>query len=63
MILDEPTANLDQESARLVGEAIEQLRPGRTVLLVTHRPDLVRDPDRVVRLERGEAFVGVLEAA
>ena len=40
VILDEPTANLDPVSAELVGEAIERLRPGRTVLLIVHRPEL-----------------------
>ena len=63
MILDEPTANLDPESARLVGEAIEELRPRRTVLVITHSPSLVRDPDRVVTLADGKALFGVLEAA
>jgi ATP-binding cassette subfamily C protein CydD len=63
VILDEPTANLDPESARLVGEAIEQLRPDRTVLLVTHQPNLVRDPDRVVTLGQGQVVVDVFEAA
>ena len=38
VILDEPTANLDPESAELVGDAIERLRGGRTVLLIAHRP-------------------------
>jgi ABC-type multidrug transport system fused ATPase/permease subunit len=54
-ILDEPTANLDPESAELVAEAVERLRDGRTVLLVTHRPELALLADRVVRLEGGRA--------
>jgi thiol reductant ABC exporter CydD subunit len=53
VILDEPTADLDAASAALVGEAIEQLRTGRTVLLVAHRPELAAAADRVVRIDEG----------
>ena len=53
VILDEPTANLDPVSAALVGEAIERLRPGRTILLIVHRPELATSADRVMRLENG----------
>jgi thiol reductant ABC exporter CydD subunit len=55
VILDEPTADLDRTSAEVVAEAIERLRPGRTVLLIAHRPELARHADRVVVLERGTA--------
>jgi ATP-binding cassette, subfamily C, bacterial CydD len=53
VILDEPTANLDPASAVLVGEAVERLRHGRTVLLIAHDPDLAARADRAVRLEAG----------
>jgi ABC-type multidrug transport system fused ATPase/permease subunit len=53
VILDEPTADLDAESAALVGEAIDRLRVGRTVLLVAHRPELAASADRIVRLDGG----------
>ena len=56
-MLDEPTADLDPESAELVGDAVERLRGGRTLLLVAHRPEVVRRADRVVVLERGRAAV------
>ncbi len=50
VILDEPTADLDRRSAEVVAEAVERLRPGRTVLLIAHRPELVAQADRVVVL-------------
>jgi ABC-type multidrug transport system fused ATPase/permease subunit len=56
VLLDEPTADLDPVSAELVAEAVERACAGRTVLLVAHRPGLVRRADRVVRLERGGAL-------
>jgi ATP-binding cassette, subfamily C, bacterial CydD len=53
VILDEPTADLDRASAELVGDAVERLLDGRTVLLITHRAELETRADRVVRLGGG----------
>ena len=63
VVLDEPTADLDDESAEIVAEAIERHRPGRTVLVIAHRPELVRHADRVVRLEAGRAVELAQEVA
>jgi ATP-binding cassette subfamily B protein len=52
LLLDEPTASLDSESARTVVEAIRRSSAGRTVLLVTHDRDLAALADRVVVLDR-----------
>jgi ABC-type multidrug transport system fused ATPase/permease subunit len=57
VVLDEPTADLDPESAEAVGRAVERLRRGRTVLLVAHRPELARRADRVLVLADGKATV------
>jgi thiol reductant ABC exporter CydD subunit len=62
VILDEPTANLDPASATLVVDAVERLGTGRTVLLITHRPDAARHADRIVKLVAGRAAVAA-EAA
>jgi ATP-binding cassette, subfamily C, bacterial CydD len=59
VILDEPTANLDPESAEVVAEAVERLRAGRMVLLAVHRPRLAARADRVARLDAGR----IVEAA
>ncbi len=53
LILDEPTAHLDEDAAAAAGAAIERLLPGRTALLIVHRPALAAVADRVVRLEAG----------
>jgi ATP-binding cassette, subfamily C, bacterial CydD len=57
VILDEPTADLDRQSALLVADALERLRVGRTVLLIAHRPELAWHAKRVVVLEDGQATV------
>ncbi len=55
VVLDEPTADLDPESATIVTDAVDRLRAGRTVLLVAHREELAARADRVVRIEAGRA--------
>ena len=57
VILDEPTADLDPAGAEAVGVAVERLLAGRTVLLVTHRPELEARADRIVRLGAEEVPV------
>jgi len=53
LVLDEPTAQLDPESESAVVEAIEDLRRGRTVLLVGHRLTTVARADRIALVARG----------
>jgi thiol reductant ABC exporter CydD subunit len=53
LVLDEPTAHLDPESESAVVEAIEELRHGRTVLLIGHRLATVAAADRVAVVVAG----------
>jgi subfamily B ATP-binding cassette protein MsbA len=53
VVLDEATSNLDSESERLVGEAMEELLRGRSTLIIAHRLSTVRRADRVIVLEYG----------
>jgi thiol reductant ABC exporter CydD subunit len=56
VVLDEPTADLDPASVEHVSRAVERLGAGRTMLLIAHRPELVAQADRIVRLEAGAAI-------
>ncbi|MBV8998845.1 MAG: thiol reductant ABC exporter subunit CydD [Solirubrobacterales bacterium] len=56
VILDEPTADLDADSVDIISAAVRRLRQGRTMLLIAHRPELVRHTDRVVHLMDGVAL-------
>ena len=47
LLLDEPTAHLDHDSARAIGETIERLARGRTTLLIVHHPELAELADHV----------------
>ncbi|GLW63903.1 hypothetical protein Arub01_21470 [Actinomadura rubrobrunea] len=53
LLLDEPTARLDPDSERAVVQAARGLLRGRTAVLVAHRPALLADADRVIRLSDG----------
>ena len=55
LVLDEPTANLDPETAAVVTDAIGRVAAGRAVLVIEHRPDLV-PADRTVVLRPAEAL-------
>ncbi len=53
LLLDEPTAHLDAESAHHVHDALKRLMHGRTVLLVAHRLEMARTADHIVVLDHG----------
>ncbi|HET7868368.1 MAG TPA: ATP-binding cassette domain-containing protein, partial [Burkholderiaceae bacterium] len=58
VLLDEPNAHLDSEGEEALSAAIDALkRAGSTVVLVSHRPALMRHADRLAVLREG-----VLEA-
>lgn len=53
LVLDEPTAHLDPETAgELVRDALDEVA-GRSVLLITHRPEGLDLVDDVIALDRG----------
>lgn len=53
LLLDEPTASLDAETEDGVIDRIAELRRGKTLILLTHRPAPLRLADRVIRLDGG----------
>ncbi len=53
VVLDEPTANLDDGTAAHIASAIIELARNRTVLLITHDLSLAARADRVVSMLNG----------
>ncbi len=55
ILLDEPTAALDSESEREVQKALDDLRVGRTTLVVAHRLQTIVNADLICVIENGRA--------
>ena len=56
LVLDEATAHLDPESEAMVLDALARHRQGRTVIVITHRPGLMRDADLVATMHAGRVI-------
>lgn len=63
LVLDEPTAHLDAETAASVERRLLAACRGRTTLLIAHAPQLAAQADRIVALRDGRLVpdAGVLE--
>jgi ATP-binding cassette subfamily B protein len=56
LLLDEATSSLDAESERLVQDALDRLRRGRTTLVIAHRLATVLKADRIVVMDEGRVI-------
>ncbi len=60
LLLDEPTAGLDPATeARLIDELLD-CTAGKTVILVTHQPQLTARADHLIRVENGRLLTADL---
>jgi ABC-type multidrug transport system fused ATPase/permease subunit len=53
LVLDEATANVDAYTEVLIQEAMDEIRCGRTTLIIAHRFSTLRKADRIVVVEDG----------
>jgi ABC-type protease/lipase transport system fused ATPase/permease subunit len=54
VVLDEPNANLDSAGEAALIAAVETLKGlGSTVILISHRPNVLRDVDHLLMLKAG----------
>ena len=56
ILLDEPTSSLDKETTTEVLEALDRLMEGKTVVHVTHHPDLLKGYDRIITVKEGRFY-------
>jgi ABC-type multidrug transport system fused ATPase/permease subunit len=54
LVLDEPLANVDVDSQKIILDALDQIRPNRTCLVITHQLSLLDRADVVLRMENGQ---------
>ncbi len=56
VLLDEATSSLDSEAEEMIGQALDRLMQGRTVIAIAHRLSTLRAFDRIVFLEHGRVL-------
>lgn len=56
LILDEATASIDEAREKQTVQAILEFMHGKTTLMITHRPELLRHADKVLELAEGEVI-------
>lgn len=54
LLADEPTGNLDEANEQIVLQTLQKLKnEGKTIVLITHNPDLAKFADRTIILQHG----------
>ena len=53
ILADEPTGNLDPHTGESILELFQELRVNRTILMITHNPDIAKIASRSVKLQDG----------
>jgi ABC-type multidrug transport system fused ATPase/permease subunit len=54
IILDEPTSALDSFAEEAISEAMHNLFAGRTVIIIAHRLQTVKNADDIIVIENGQ---------
>jgi ABC-type multidrug transport system fused ATPase/permease subunit len=53
LILDEATASIDRDSSYQIMKSVSEQMTDKTILMVTHEPDLLKLADRVICIQEG----------
>jgi putative ABC transport system ATP-binding protein len=57
ILADEPTGNLDTKSSEEILDLLHDLHErGRTIVMVTHEPDIAHHTERILMIRDGKLF-------
>ena len=54
LLLDDITTSLDPDTAKLVPRLINSLKKDHTIIMITKKPELMKEADRIVVLDKGK---------
>ena len=54
LLFDEVTSNIDPNSTTKIGEILKDLKQDHTVIMITHKPEMMEIADRVIVLDKGK---------
>lgn len=54
LLFDEVTSNIDLNSTTKVGEILKELKHDHTIIMITHKPEMMQIADRVIVLDHGK---------
>lgn len=57
VLMDEPTSDLDQGSEEMVLQALHKWLAKRTLVVVTHRPQVLKLVDRIIVIDNGKIVI------
>ena len=54
LLFDEVTSNIDPNSTTKIGEILKDLKHDHTIIMVTHKPEMMEIADRIIVLDKGK---------
>ena len=54
LIFDEVTSNIDSEHTSMVSELLTDLKTDHTIIMITHKPEMMKIADRVIVMNNGK---------
>ena len=59
LILDEATAKIDLSTEAFIQNELEKYRQGKTLLVIAHRLETIKNADKVISIQDGQAHLQV----
>ncbi len=56
LLLDEITSNIEPEASIRIGEILKDLKTDHTIIMITHKPEMMELADRIIVLDKGKVI-------